>query len=56
MCMIKGDDFITLSRDVLVASASMMLEPRTESHGYSNPLDSLAVCHFLGGKRISDHC
>jgi hypothetical protein len=24
MCTIKGDDFITLSRDVLVASASMM--------------------------------
>jgi hypothetical protein len=27
MCMIKGDDFISLSRDVLVASASIMLEP-----------------------------
>jgi hypothetical protein len=27
MCTIKGDDFITLSRDVLVASASMMHEP-----------------------------
>jgi hypothetical protein len=28
MCMIKGDDFITLSRDVFVASASIMPEPR----------------------------
>jgi hypothetical protein len=28
MCMIKGDNFITLSRDVLVASALMMHEPR----------------------------
>jgi hypothetical protein len=50
MCMIKGDDFITLSCDVFVSSASMMPEPATESHGYSNPLDSWAVCRILGGK------
>jgi hypothetical protein len=37
MCTVKGDDFITLSRDVLVASASMMLEPTADSHGYSTP-------------------
>jgi hypothetical protein len=37
MCMIKGDD-LTLSRDVFVASASMMPEPAAESHGYSIPL------------------
>jgi hypothetical protein len=53
--MIKGDDF-TLSRDIFVASASMMPEPTAESHGYNNPLDSWAVCHFPGGKGISDHC
>jgi hypothetical protein len=28
MCMIKGDDFISLSRDVLDASSSMMPEHR----------------------------
>jgi hypothetical protein len=55
MCVIKGDDF-TMSRDVFVASASMMPEPAAESHGYSNPLDQWAVCRLLGGKRISDHC
>jgi hypothetical protein len=32
MCTIKGDDFISLSRDVLVASASMMPEPRRRGH------------------------
>jgi hypothetical protein len=32
MCTIKGDDFISLSRDVLVASASMMPEPRCRGH------------------------
>jgi hypothetical protein len=47
MCMIKGDVFISLSRDVFVASASMMLEPTIESHGHSNPLDLWAVCRFL---------
>jgi hypothetical protein len=56
MCTIKGDDFISLPRDVLVASASMMPEPATESHGYSNPLDQWALCRFLSGKRISDYC
>jgi hypothetical protein len=55
MHMIKGDDS-TLSRDVFVASASMMPESATESHGYSTLLDSWAVCRFLGGKGISDHC
>jgi hypothetical protein len=39
-----------------VASTSMVPEPAAESHGYSNPLDQWAVCRFLGGKRISDHC
>jgi hypothetical protein len=39
-----------------IASASMMREPAAESHGYSNPLDQWAVCPFLSGKRISDHC
>jgi hypothetical protein len=38
MCTIKGDDFISLSRDFLVASASMMPEPAAESHGFSSPL------------------
>jgi hypothetical protein len=38
MCTIKGDNFITLTRDVFVASTSMMPEPTTESHGYINPL------------------
>jgi hypothetical protein len=37
MCLIKGDDFITLSRDFLVASTSMMPEPDAESHGYNTP-------------------
>jgi hypothetical protein len=55
MRMIKGDDF-TLSHNVFVASASMMPESAAASHGYSAPLDSRAVCRFLGGKRISDHC
>jgi hypothetical protein len=55
MCTIEGDDFITLSHDVFVASASMMPKPAAESHGYSNPLDSWAVFRFLGGKGISDH-
>jgi hypothetical protein len=32
MCTIKGDDFISLSRDVLVASSSMMPEPRRRGH------------------------
>jgi hypothetical protein len=40
----------------LSLSASMMPEPPIASHGYSALLDSWAVCHFLGGKRISDHC
>jgi hypothetical protein len=56
MCIIKGDDFITLSRDVFVASASMMPEPAEVSHGYYAFLDSWAICRFLGGKGISDHC
>jgi hypothetical protein len=56
MCVIKGDDFISLSRDVFVASASMIPEPAAESHGYSNLLDLWVVCRFLGGKRISNHC
>jgi hypothetical protein len=56
MCTIKGDDFISLSRDVLVTSASMMPEPAAESHSYNNPLDQRAVCRFLGGKTICDHC
>jgi hypothetical protein len=55
MHMIKGDEF-TLSRDVFVASASMMPEPTVASHGYSAPLDSWVVCHFLGGKRVINHC
>jgi hypothetical protein len=55
MCTIKGDNFITLTRDVFVASTSMMPEPTTESHGYINPLDLSAVCRFLGGKGMSDH-
>jgi hypothetical protein len=46
MLTIKGDDFITLSRDVFVASASMMPESATESHGYSNSLYQWAVCCF----------
>jgi hypothetical protein len=50
MCTIKGDDFISPSRDVLVASASMIPEPAAESHGYSDPLDQWAVCRFLSGK------
>jgi hypothetical protein len=37
MCTIKGDDFISLSCDVLVASASMMPEPAAASHGFSPP-------------------
>jgi hypothetical protein len=45
-----------LSRDVFVASASMMPEPATGSHGYNTPLDLWVVCRFLGGKRISNHC
>jgi hypothetical protein len=32
MCTIKGNDFISLSRDVLVVSASMMPEPRRIGH------------------------
>jgi hypothetical protein len=32
MCTIKGDDFISLSRDILVASASRMPEPRRRGH------------------------
>jgi hypothetical protein len=56
MSTIKGDDFISLSRDVLVASASMMPEPAAESHGYITPLDLWALCQFLDAKRISDHC
>jgi hypothetical protein len=52
MRMMKGDDF-TLSRDIFVASASMMYEPAAESHGRRV---SWVVCHFLGGKGISDHC
>jgi hypothetical protein len=35
--MIKGDDF-TLSRNIFVASASMMPEPAAESHGYNTAL------------------
>jgi hypothetical protein len=46
MCVIKDDDFISLSRDPFVAA---------ESHGYSNPLDSRVVFGSLGGKRTSDH-
>jgi hypothetical protein len=42
MRMIKGGDS-TLSRDIFVASASMMPEPTVESHGYNTPLDSWAV-------------
>jgi hypothetical protein len=56
MCTIKGDDFITLSRDALIASAPMMPEPYHIVTDCSNPLDSWAVCHFLGGKEILDHC
>jgi hypothetical protein len=55
MCTIKGDDFISLPRDILVASTSMMSEPAAGSHGYSNTLDQWEVCRFLSGKRISDH-
>jgi hypothetical protein len=54
-CVIKGDEY-TPSRDVFVASASMMPEPTTASHGYSTPLDSWVVCRFMGGKRVSNHC
>jgi hypothetical protein len=35
---------------------SQMPKPATEAYGYSNPLDSWAVCHFMGGKVISNHC
>jgi hypothetical protein len=55
MCMIKGDD-ITLTHDVFVVCASMVLEPHRRGHmAIVTPLDQWAVCHFLGGKRISDH-
>jgi hypothetical protein len=37
MCTIKGDDLITLSRDIIVASALVMPEPDSESHCYSTP-------------------
>jgi hypothetical protein len=56
MCVIKGDDFIACLATSFVAGASMMPEPAAESQGYSNPLDLWEVCHFLSGKRISDHC
>jgi hypothetical protein len=54
MCVIKGDDF-TLSHDFFVTSASMMLEPTAESHGYNALLDPWVVCRFLDGKGISHH-
>jgi hypothetical protein len=56
MCMIKGDDFIHCLATSFVASASMMPDPAAETHGYSTPLDSWAVCWFLGGKRMFGHC
>jgi hypothetical protein len=46
---------LPLSRDVFVASTSMMLEPTAESHGYSTPFNLWVVCRFLGGKGISDY-
>jgi hypothetical protein len=57
LCMIKGDD-ITLSdsRRLCRLRINDAWAPPRRSHGYSNPLDQWAVCRFLGGKRISDHC
>jgi hypothetical protein len=37
MCVIKDDNFIFCLATSFVASASMMPEPATESHGYSTP-------------------
>jgi hypothetical protein len=54
MCLIKGDIF-SLPRGTFVASASMMPEATTVSHGYSVLLGQWTVCRFLGGKSISDH-
>jgi hypothetical protein len=37
MCVIRGDNFIFCLSTSFVASASMMPEPATESHGYITP-------------------
>jgi hypothetical protein len=57
LCTIKVDDITFLTHDVFVICASMVPEPRRRGHmAIVTPLDEWAVCRFLGGKRISDHC
>jgi hypothetical protein len=53
--MINGD-VSPLPRGTFIASASMMPEAITVSHGYSVLLGQWTVCCFLGGNSISDHC
>jgi hypothetical protein len=57
LCMIKGDDITFPDSRRLCRLCINVLEPHRRGHMATvTPFDQWVVCHFLGGKSISDHC